>query len=263
LLALATLVSSGSCRRTAAPFTPGDAEIAQAGTWAGLRVRTVGERRRPRQVVILLHGWGAPGDDLVPLGEVLAAPGRLLVFPEAPLVSPGGGRAWWHLDLARMQAARERGEERDLRQETPVGLDEVRQRMADLVAEITRRAHVAATSVSIGGFSQGAMVATDVALASPSLVAALVVLSGSLVAETIWTARLQAMAPGFPIFMSHGRRDPLLPFAFAEALRDQARAAHHDVTWVPFDGGHEIPMVALTGLAKFLAKVAPAGSPAP
>ena len=210
LLALATLTSSSSssssCRRTVAPAARGEASIESAGTWAGLRVRTVGERRNPQQVVILMHGWGAPGDDLVPLGEVLAAPGRLWVFPEAPLVSQGGGRAWWHLDLARIMEARERGQERDLRQETPVGLPEARAQMIALVAEVTRRSGVAPASVLIGGFSQGAMVATDVALlSSPGAVGGLVVMSGSLVAEATWTAHLQAMTPGFPIFMSHGR----------------------------------------------------------
>src|SRR4051812_1350032 len=99
LVALATLASpsGGACRRhgpsaagaVAGPSTPLEA----VGEWAGLRVRTAGERAHPRQVVILMHGWGAPGTDLVPLARPLEAPGRLFVFPEAPLVSPGGGRA--------------------------------------------------------------------------------------------------------------------------------------------------------------------------
>ena len=253
LFALATLVSTSSCRRTASLSGTGDAGLARTGNWAGLRVHTLGERKQPKQVVILLHGWGAPGDDLVPLGEVLAAPGRLLVFPEAPLVGPGGGRAWWHLDLARLQAARERGEERDLRQDVPTGLAEVRTQVTKLVAEVSRLAGVAPTSVWIGGFSQGAMLATDVALATPGAVGGLVVLSGSLVSEAIWTSHLKVVPPSFPIFMSHGRGDPVLPFRLAEALRDHVLAEHHDLRWVPFNGGHEIPTVVLTELRAFLA----------
>lgn len=259
LLALAALTSPLSCRRAVMSSAESDASLEPAGTWAGLRVRTVGERRHPRQVVILLHGWGAPGTDLVPLGEVLAAPGRLLVFPEGPLVSQGGGRAWWPLDIVRLMSARERGEERALRQETPAGLPEARDQMRALVTEVTRRARVAPAAVWIGGFSQGAMLATDVALAAPDTVAGLVVLSGSLLAEPTWTARLAAMPPGFPIFMSHGRGDPVLPFGLAEALRDHAQAARQDVTWVPFDGGHEIPRLVLAKLMAFLAAHSPAG----
>jgi len=37
------------------------------------------------------------------------------------------------------------------------------------------------------------------------------------------------------------------------ALRDQFKAAHHPVTWVPFDGGHGIPGVVLDQLQAFLA----------
>ena len=49
-------------------------------------------------LVVLLHGWGADGDDLVPLGRSLARPGTRFVVPAAPLARPGGGRAWWQLD---------------------------------------------------------------------------------------------------------------------------------------------------------------------
>lgn len=256
LLALAALTSAPACRRAAAPAPAPDGIIESAGTWAGLRVRTIGHRQNPRQVVILLHGWGASGDDLVPLGDVLAAPGRLFVFPEGPLVSQGGGRAWWHLDLARLQAAQgRRGEE--FRQEIPEGLPDVRAKLIALVAEVTRRAPVAPDAVLIGGFSQGAMLATDVALAAPRAVGGLVVLSGSLIAESVWMARLTALPPGLPVFMSHGRGDSVLPFASAEALRDRFQAAKHTVTWVPFSGGHEIPSVVLSGLVTFL------GAPSP
>ena len=254
LLALAALASPepAGCRRLAAS-APGPTGIEATGTWGGLRARTAGERQHPRQVVILLHGWGAPGDDLVPLGEPLAAPGRLLVFPEAPLPAMAGGRAWWPLDLARMQAARARGEERALRQETPQGLPDARARVTALVTEVTRLTGVDPRAVFLGGFSQGAMVATDVTLASPGLVGGLIVLSGSIVAESEWRAHLPLLPPGLPVLMSHGRGDPVLPFSFAEALRELFQAAHHPVTWVPFDGGHGIPVVVLTKLEAFLA----------
>jgi len=254
LLALAALAAPGSagCRRIAAS-APRASGVEPAGTWGGLRARTTGERQHPRQLVILLHGWGAPGEDLVPLGEELAEPGRLLVFPEAPLPAMAGGRAWWPLDLARLQAARARGEERALRQETPSGLAQARARVTALVTELTRQTGVSPSAVFIGGFSQGAMVATDVTLATPGLVGGLIVMSGSITAEAEWTPRLPLLEPTLPVFVSHGRADPVLPFAFAEALRDQFQTAHHPVTWVPFDGGHGIPGLVLGKLQAFLA----------
>src|SRR5579863_6124045 len=54
-------------------------------------------------VVVLLHGFGAQGDDLVPLGREMRAPaGTRFVFPAAPIALDGGyrgGRAWWWIDL--------------------------------------------------------------------------------------------------------------------------------------------------------------------
>jgi len=80
----------------------------------GLKVRltggTDGRGGGAGPVVVLLHGWGAPGDDLVPLGsEIDAPPGARFVFPEAPLplqMGIGDSRAWWMLDIERRQSER-------------------------------------------------------------------------------------------------------------------------------------------------------------
>lgn len=210
-----------------------------------------------------MHGWGAPGTDLVPLARPLEAPGRLFVFPEGPLTSPGGGRAWWHIDMARLVSARDQGRERELRQEAPTGLGDARAKISALVAEVARRTGLPSSSIVLGGFSQGAMLATDVALTSPEPVGALVILSGSIVAESAWTERLQATRPTYPVFMSHGTVDPVLPFGIAEALRELLRAAHREVTWVPFDDGHGIPLEVLTRLTTFLTAAAGASPVAP
>lgn len=121
-----------------------------------------------------------------------------------------------------------------------------------LAREIATQARLPLSSVVLGGFSQGAMLATDVVLSGPERFAALVVLSGSIVKEKAWQARLGALTPGLPAFMSHGQSDPVLPFRIAEDLRDQLRAASADVTWVPFAGGHEIPWPVLERLRAFL-----------
>ena len=62
-------------------------------------------------VVVLLHGFGAPGDDLASLWRVLRAPtGTRFVFPEAPLsleaMGMPGARAWWMIDMMRLQRMR-------------------------------------------------------------------------------------------------------------------------------------------------------------
>ena len=72
-----------------------------AQLWGGLDVARVSDMRedeRGGSAVVVLHGWGAPGDDLVPLAEALQRPGVRFFVPAAPLPEMGGGRAWWHLD---------------------------------------------------------------------------------------------------------------------------------------------------------------------
>ncbi|HSK05781.1 MAG TPA: hypothetical protein VK932_31245, partial [Kofleriaceae bacterium] len=70
-------------------------------------------------VAVLLHGFGASGDDLLPLADELAragAPPVRYVFPEAPLEISGvygAARAWWLLDLARLEEELRRGVPRD------------------------------------------------------------------------------------------------------------------------------------------------------
>jgi phospholipase/carboxylesterase len=59
-------------------------------TYGGLRVRVTGGRDRrgggDGPLVVLMHGFGAPGDDLVPLARGLDVPSEVrFAFPEAPL----------------------------------------------------------------------------------------------------------------------------------------------------------------------------------
>lgn len=200
-------------------------------------------------LVVLLHGFGAPADDLVPLGQVLSAPpGTRFAFPAAPIdLGPGffGGRAWWHIDLdARLRA----GGRRDVR-EVPEGLAEARAAVTAALAEIETA--LTPRAVVLGGFSQGAMLALDVALHSDRPLAGLALLSGTHIAANEWAPRLAARR-GLPVFMSHGRQDELLPFAVSEGLRDTLVGAGLGVRWVPFGGGHGIPEPVLDGLGAFL-----------
>jgi phospholipase/carboxylesterase len=99
------------------------------------------------------------------------------------------------------------------------------------------------------------MLTCDTALRDGRPLGGLVLLSGTLLAEEQWLPLMAARA-GLPVFQSHGRHDPLLPFAVALRLRDELTAAGLDVTFVEHGGGHEIPEPVLLGLADFLARVA-------
>jgi phospholipase/carboxylesterase len=218
----------------------------------GLNAERLGTGDGP--CVVLLHGFGAPGDDLVPLAEVMGSPGMRWVFPAAPLEPPqlAGGRAWWMLDLERLERSIASGQPRDLSDEAPVGMAEARAQVLALVQSLLDE-EVAPEQLILGGFSQGAMLACDVALHLPRPPAALVLLSGAPITLETWTPLMSRLA-GVPIFQSHGRADALLSFAAAETLAERLRAAGAELEWVPFAGGHEIPPPVLSGLRSFLSR---------
>lgn len=223
----------------------------------GLKVRltggTDGRGGGDGPVVVLLHGWGAPGDDLVPLGQEIDAPRETrFVFPEAPLslqMGFGDSRGWWMLDIEKRQREIAAGRARDLSREVPKGLAEARAKVIALFDELERR--VGTTQLVLGGFSQGAMLACDVALRTGTPLAGLVLLSGTLLAADEWTP-LMPKRKGLRVFQSHGSADPLLPSFMAEQLRDVLKQGGLSVEWVGFRGGHEIPGLVLDRLGAFL-----------
>lgn len=199
---------------------------------------------------VLMHGFGAPGDDLVSLAEAFEALPVRFVFPAAPLELGGlygDARAWWMLDLAAIEADQRRGVPRDRRNEIPDGLAAARAQMLALLGEIEARG----PRVVLGGFSQGAMMALDLALHRAAPPAGLALMSGTLLAESIWQPRMASLA-GVPVMISHGQHDGLLPFAMAELLRDQLAAAGANIDWQPFAGGHEIPMKVIDAVGALL-----------
>jgi phospholipase/carboxylesterase len=108
--------------------------------------------------------------------------------------------------------------------------------------------------IVLGGFSQGAMLACDVALRASRPPAGLVLLSAAPVSEPEWRSLAQKRA-GLCVLQSHGRADPILPFAGGEYLRDLLREGGLSVEWIAFGGGHGIPDGVLERLGPFVSEV--------
>jgi phospholipase/carboxylesterase len=228
----------------------------------GLRLRlaggTDGKGGGSGPAIILLHGFGAPGDDLVSLGEIIPAPPRTRwLFPEAPIslsMGYGDSRAWWMIDMARIQADRAAGRVRDLSIEVPKGLSLARERLLAFLQELPGRLSIDYKKTVIGGFSQGAMLTCDAVLQTDHPFAGLVQLSGNLLAQSVWNP-LMPKRKGLPVFQSHGTHDEILPYVGAERLRDTLSDAGLAVEWHSFRGGHEIPEPVLRALMGFLHRV--------
>ena len=80
-------------------------------------------------------------------------------------------------------------------------------------------------------------------------------MSGTLLAERDWLP-LMSKRKGLPVYQSHGTHDPILPFSFAERLRDEMKNAGLTVTFTQFRGAHEIPGAVIDGVGKFLESLA-------
>jgi phospholipase/carboxylesterase len=76
-------------------------------------------------------------------------------------------------------------------------------------------------------------------------------MSGVLLMDSL--PALTAPRPSRPRFLlSHGRRDPVVPFSSGERAKDLLEKHGLSTIWLPFDGGHEIPPPVLANVDRFL-----------
>jgi len=249
-LALAALPGCRSSRQapraTASAQPAGPTPGNEVPTGQGLRVVEIGEAARGDAALVLLHGWGAPGDDLVRFGRVLSRPKTTIFVPAAPLAE-GDGRAWWHLD------AKSRG--RYAQDDAPpagfqplAAITSARHAVQALLQSIHER--LAPPLLTIAGFSQGAMLALDVALHCEPRVDRVAVLSGALLFDSL-PAVHDGCGPNRRVLWTHGRADPIVPFQNAERAVALLQQRGITVDFRPFDGRHQIPMSARSALGDF------------
>jgi phospholipase/carboxylesterase len=204
-----------------------------------------------RIAVVVLHGREMCGADLAPFAQALAAD-AYWIFPDAPLASTsrspsgladGRARTWWPVD-SEARIRRMSSGPMELSTMEPEGRPEARALLDGVVTTLAR-------PYVLAGFSQGGMLAMDYVLHGGVRPAALALLSSTRIAIADWQPRAAALAR-LPVLVAHGRADAELAFAAGEHLRDFAEAAGAAVTWLPFDGGHELPFVVWRGLRKLV-----------
>jgi phospholipase/carboxylesterase len=210
-----------------------------------------------RPTVVMLHGYGADFQDLAGLCQVLDHEAQFnWVFPNGPHTVPISpqmtGRAWFPIDMMELERQLMTGNTRSFAGHLPQGIEPASEQIQRLIDELG----IDPAKLVLGGFSQGAMVTCHTALKMPSNPLALLQLSATLVAESQWRPRMEQHAQ-LKVFQSHGHGDPILPFAAAEELNGMLCQAKADVTFVPFQGAHEIPAQVLDQLRLFLKNIQP------
>ncbi|MBI4375907.1 MAG: esterase, partial [Elusimicrobia bacterium] len=202
--------------------------------------------------VMLLHGYGANDADLAPLALELGGVAKARwLFPNGPLRLDGSGfsRAWFPIDVEALERAQKEGGTVDFSRSEISGLDEAAAAVERFLGEL----NIPGDRLVIGGFSQGAMLATEIALRAAVPPKALLVLSGNLVAEKRWR-ELALKRRGLRFFQSHGIADPILGFQGALRLESLLRDCGLQGQLFKFEGGHGIPSDAIAQLRGFLSE---------
>lgn len=205
----------------------------------------------PGASVIVLHGLGADGNDFVPIARELdlaAVGGARFVFPHAPLrpVTMNGGyvmRAWY--DIAGTPQARVEDE---------AGLRASQVQIEALIAREVARG-MPAQRIVLMGFSQGCAMTLLTGLRHEQRLAGLVGLSGYLPLASHTAAERSDANARVPIFLAHGRDDPMVGIDRAIASRDALRALGYDVEWHDYAMPHAVCMDEIADLNRWLLRV--------
>ena len=205
----------------------------------------------PKTSIIVLHGLGADGNDFVPFAQELrldsVGPVRF-IFPHAPTrpVTLNGGyvmRAWYDIlgtDLVR--------------REDETGLRESQAAIDVLIAREVVRG-IPASKIVLAGFSQGCAMTLMTGLRHAQALAGLVCMSGYLPLAATTAHERSAASHTVPIFMAHGRSDPMIALARATASRDALLALGHTVEWHEYAMPHSVCAEEVADLNRWLLRV--------
>lgn len=219
-------------------------------TIAGIECLTV-RGEEASTAVIFLHGYGANMHDLFPLWEMWHQEKFSWFFPNGVQSMPMGyyeGRAWFSIDIEKLEKALREGTHRELGSTIPPEFDDSLGQLEHLVHEISKKYK----KIVMGGFSQGAMCVSHLAMKKDLAIDGLILLSGSLLAES----RFPKAAKGLPFYQAHGSRDPILPLEGAKLLHEKLNSLNFKGKLTVFNGGHEIPPTVINEVKSFLLQFA-------
>lgn len=207
----------------------------------------------PTAAVIWLHGLGADGNDFVPIVRELdlsACPPLRFVFPTAPTmpVTINGGyvmRAWYDIFAPDL-----------VRREDENGLRASQLQIEALIARETART-IPAKRIVLAGFSQGCAMTLQTGLRYPDKLAGLMCLSGYLPLAGTVAAERHAANQHTPVFMAHGRQDPVVTVDRAEASREALTSLGYDVQWHDYQMPHSVCAEEVADIGQWLTQVLP------
>lgn len=201
-----------------------------------------------KQVVVLLHGYGSDGNDLISLGSYWQSimPDALFVAPNAPEACDMNpmGYQWFPLDLSR-----------EISRLT--GSAAARPAIVAFLEEIWRQTGLTAADTILGGFSQGAMMALEVGLRLEQPLKGILAFSGGVIAPDEIGGELKSKPP---VCLIHGAEDDVVPVSMTVVGGEALKKAGLDVTvHISPGAGHTIAQDGLEVAGAFLKKLVAKG----
>lgn len=206
----------------------------------------------PTVSIIWMHGLGADGSDFVPIvGELdlTGCPAIRFIFPHAPHmpVSMNNGYvmpSWYDIILGP-----------DLiKREDEAGLRLSQSRIEELIAQEKARG-IPANRILLAGFSQGCAVALQTALRHHEKLAGILCLSGYLPLAAQLAAEKTDVNVSTPIFMGHGRGDPVIPIDRAEKSCEILTELGYSVEWHEYMMQHSVCGEEIADIGVWLKRV--------
>ena len=181
----------------------------------------------PEGLLVLHHGRGSDEADLVGLADVFD-PGRRLyvVTPRGPLTLPGWPGYHWYV-VPRVGYP------------DPGTFDAAFNALAEFHDELWQRTGIAPERTVLGGFSMGSVMSYAMGLsADRPQPAGLLIFSGFIPTVEGWEPDLSRN--DMPVFIAHGRRDPVMDIRFARSARDLLENAGFPVEYHESDAAHHV-----------------------
>lgn len=198
--------------------------------------------------IFLFHGFGADASDLKGLSDVLTPENMKInwVFPNGIFSVPIGpmmsGQAWWPLTLSQLPT--------EWSLYSPPELIHLMPKVWKMIDSFK----IPWNKIILGGFSQGAMLATEIYLSAPETPAGLISFSGALIRKKEWSELLPKRSHA-KVYFSHGEIDPVLPSSGTQKLIQLFKSHEVQCDFCSFRGGHEIPLNAITKARNYLLSI--------
>lgn len=196
----------------------------------------------PRYSIIWLHGLGADGSDFVPVAEAMQLPAAVrYVFPHAPKrpVTINGGfvmRAWYDILVSADSAEIS---DNIGRMEDAEGLRTAQAQIEKLIAQERQRG-VDAQNIFLAGFSQGGAVVLYSGLRHAERLGGIIALSCYLPLAGTTAAEMNHATIDIPVFMAHGRHDPVVPYTLGKDSCDKLRQLGYGPEWHEYAMPHSV-----------------------